>query len=126
MDRGCKEHSLFFDTNQSKTKAMDIRKVNKVLDITEQRAKVIRFRDAIEKRTVTVNLRDHNNNTLLIVSRTKDEEDASNRVWKVINTEIKDLESAEQIASIAEWFADRVLNLLNEQIEEYDKQILSL
>lgn len=104
---------------------MDIEKVNQVIEITAQREKVVSFRNRLASKMGRISIESSSGSSIMMVQKDKSSE-YPEAEWKVYDSDIKNLECAHKICEAAEWYYNETLRALNQQIAEYDRQILSL
>jgi hypothetical protein len=123
MDRGCKEHPFFL---YQLLNAMDIDKVNKVLELTDQYKKLKDFHTSVT-RTKGIAFRDHNGSKLSISLQNKKADDNTNESkWEVTESQLSGQECKSKIAELTEWYYGAVIREIERDIEEINKQLLSL
>jgi hypothetical protein len=104
---------------------MDIEIVNKVLDLTAKYEKLKTFKNSLEK-CKSVVIRNHNGGVLEISFSDKEGEETEKSKWTVNKSHLGGYDSALKIAKLTEWYYGAVIREVERDIEEINKQLLSL
>lgn len=104
---------------------MDTEKINKVLDLTDRYEKLKRFKTSLEK-CKSVVIRNYNGGVLETSFSDKLGEETEKSKWTVNKSELAGHESALKIAELTEWYYGAVIREVERDIEEINKQLLSL